>query len=114
VDEHPNSFLVPAAQLAIVKCYIAEENYDEAERVLKRELLYSPTHYIVPLARIQLVNVLMATERYDEAWEEYQAFEQQTANSYLAFLGDGIREKLMRVTGISTNLYAQTNEGTIQ
>jgi predicted negative regulator of RcsB-dependent stress response len=114
VAEHPNSFLVPAAELAIVKCYVAEGDLDEAERVLKRELLYSPTHYMVPVARIELVHVLMAAGRYDEALEEYQTFEQQTANSFMSSLGDGLREKLMRVTGISTNLYAQSNERSVQ
>jgi predicted negative regulator of RcsB-dependent stress response len=105
---------VPAAQLAIVRCYVAEENYDEAERVLKRELLYSPTHYMVPLARIELVHVLMAAGRYDQALEQYQTFEQQTANSYLASLGDGVRETLLRVTGMSTNIIAQSNERMVQ
>jgi len=113
-EEYPQNFLVPAAQLAAVKCRVAlaaqefdperrKQLYNEAESMLKRELLYSRDHYAAVLAQLELVRILAATERYQEALQEMETWEQQVGNTYLASLGDGLRERLLRVTGASTN-----------
>ncbi len=114
-EQYPQSFLVPAAHLAAVKCRIAlaDQEFDptakrqrlmEAEAVLKRELLYSRDHYAAVSAQLELVRVLTAMERHQEALQEMETWYQQVGNSYLAALGDGLRERLLRVTGASTNV----------
>lgn len=118
VERYPQNFLVPAAQLAAVKCLIAladqavdpevrQQRYHEAEAVLKRDLLYNRDHYAAVLAQLELVRLLAATERYQDALQEMETWYQQVGNTYLASLGDGLRERLMRVTGASTNIVAR-------
>jgi len=114
VDDYPDSFLVPGALLAVAKCHIAQGNYRNAETVLKRELLYNRDNYAAAIAQLDLVRVLCAMGRYGEAWEEMQMWDQMVGNTYVASLGNGLREKLLRVTGLSTNLLQQANEGTAQ
>ena len=109
-NECPNSFLIPAARLAVAKCYIALGNYKDAEDILKRDLLYDRDHYASLLAQMELVRVLTAMGRYKEALNEMQLWDRSVANSYLASMGSGIREQLMRVTGVSTNLQQQAYE----
>jgi len=115
VEQYPQNFLVPAAQLAAVKCRVAlaEQEFDperraqlykEAESVLKRELLYNRDHYAAVLAQLELVRILAAMERYQEALQEMETWHQQVGNTYLASLADGLRERLLRITGASTNI----------
>ena len=112
VDEHQKSFLVPAANLAIAKCYVAEQNYTEAENLLKRNLLYNRDHYAALPAQMELINVLNAMGQYDAALNEIQQLERAAGNSYYASAYIGLKEKLMRVTGVTTNLQQQAYEKT--
>jgi len=98
-NDYPDSFLTPAAILAIAKCYIAQGKYTEAESVLKREVLYDKNNYIAQL--------LSTMGRYAEAIDQLQIWNQLGGNRYFSYLGDGIQEKLLRVTGLSTNLISQ-------
>ncbi|NLF40759.1 tetratricopeptide repeat protein [bacterium] len=107
VAEYPKDFLVPAALLSVAKCYIELENYSDAETVLRRQLLYDRNHYAVAAAQLELVSLLVATKRYGEAWDELQAWDQTFRDSQFGSLADGLREKLMRLSGASTNLVAQ-------
>ena len=110
VNEHPKSFLVPAANLAIAKCYVAEEKYKEAETLLKRDLLYNRDHYAALPAQMELINVLNAMGQYDAALNEIQQLEQVAGKSSYASAYSGLKEKLMRVTGVTTNLQQQAYE----
>jgi len=112
VNEHQKSFLVPAANLAIVKCYVAEGNYSEAEKILKRDLLYNRDHYAALPAQMELVSVLNAMGQYTAALNEIQQLDKLVGNSYYASVYSGLREKLMRVTGVTTNLQQQAYEKT--
>ncbi|MCX7847934.1 MAG: hypothetical protein N2595_07905 [bacterium] len=118
VAKYPRNFLVPAAQLAAVKCRIAiaeaesdplrrRQLYEQAETILKRELLYNRDHYAALLAQLELVRLLTAMERYPEALEEMQRWDAEVGNTYFAALGDGLRERLYRITGASTNMPAR-------
>ncbi|RLD11695.1 MAG: hypothetical protein DRI44_02975 [Chlamydiae bacterium] len=111
VNEHKKSFLVPAAHLAIAKCYVAENNYKEAENVLKRNLLYNRDHYAALSAQMELINVLNAMGQYDAALNEIQQLEQVAGNSYYASSYSGLKEKLMRITGATTNVRQQVSSG---
>jgi len=110
VNEHPKSFLVPAANLAIAKCYVAEGKYKEAETLLKRDLLYNRDHYAALPAQMELINVLNAMGEYDAALNEIQLLEQVGGKSFYASAYSGLKEKLMRVTGVTTNLQQQAYE----
>ncbi len=118
VSGAPQSYLVPAAQLAMVKCRIAQADealvpqdkqqyYAEAEQVLRRELLYNRDHYAAPLAQLELVRILYATGRPQEAWQELEVWQREIGQNYMASMADGLRETLMRVTGAATNMMAQ-------
>ena len=107
VNDYPDSFLTPAATLAVAKCYVAQGKYTEAESVLKREVLYDKNNYIAIVAQMELVQILNSMGRYNEAIEELQIWNQLGGNRYFSYLGDGIQEKLLRVTGLSTNLISQ-------
>ncbi len=107
IDEYPDSFLTPAAILAVAKCYVAQGKYTEAESVLKREVLYDKNNYIAIVAQMELVQILSTMGRYNEAIEQLQIWNQLGGNTYFSYLGDGIQEKLLRVTGLSTNLISQ-------
>ena len=114
VAEHADSYLVPVANLAIAQCYLAQgslettpakrqEMFGQAESVLKRDLLYNRDHYAALSAQLALVHVLMAQGRYGDAWTELRAWDQQVGNNEIAVLADGLRERLVRVTGTITN-----------
>ncbi len=109
INEYPDSFLTPAAILAVAKCYVAQGKYPEAESVLKREVLYDKNSYITIVAQMELVRLLSTMGRYDEAIEQLQIWNQmnQINGGYFSYLGDGLQEKLLRVTGLSTNLIPQ-------
>ncbi|MCX7003629.1 MAG: hypothetical protein NTV22_10220 [bacterium] len=90
VSSAPQSYLVPAAQLAMVKCRVAQANealvpqdkknyYADAEQVLRRELLYNRDHYAAPLAQLELVRILYATGRPQEAWQELEVWQRGAA-----------------------------------
>ena len=111
VNEHQKSFLVPAANLAIVKCYVAGKNYKEAENLLKRNLLYNRDHYAALPAQMELINVLNAMGQYDAALSEIQQLEQVAGNNYYSSTYSGLKEKLMRITGVTTNLQQQASSG---
>jgi tetratricopeptide (TPR) repeat protein len=110
VNEHQKSFLVPAANLAMAKCYVAEKKYKEAENLLKRNLLYNRDHYAALSAQMELINVLNAMGQYDAALSEIQQLEQIAGKSFYASAYSGLKEKLMRVTGVTTNLQQQAYE----
>ena len=112
VDNHPSSFLVPAAQLAICKCHIAMGQYDDAANILKRDVLYNADTYAALQGQLDLVRVLMIQKKYDEAWQEMQEWDQQTANMSFSNLGDGLREQLLRETGMGTNMVVQAETPT--
>ena len=114
VAEHPASYLVPAANLAIAQCYLAQgsieivpakrqELFAQAESVLKRDLLYNRDHYATLSAQLALVHVLEAQGRHGDAWNELRMWDQQVGNSEIAVLADGLRERLARITGAITN-----------
>ncbi len=107
VNDYPDSFITPAAILAVAKCYVAQGKYTEAESVLKREVLYDKNNYIAIVAQMELVQILSTMGRYNEAIEQLQIWNQLGGNTYFSYLGDGIQEKLLRVTGLSTNLISQ-------
>lgn len=118
VSSAPQSYLVPAAQLAMVKCRVAQADdalvpqdkqqyYSDAEQLLRRDLLYSRDHYAAPLAQLELVRILYATGRPQEAWQELETWQREIGQSYMAGMADGLRETLMRVTGAATNMLAQ-------
>jgi len=108
VNNHQKSFLVPAANLAIAQCYSAEGKYKEAEALLKRDLLYNRDHYAALVAQMELIRVLNAMGRYDAALNEIQQLEQVAGRGFYS----GLKEKLMRVTGVTTNLQQQAYEKT--
>ena len=107
VDQYPDSFFAPAAILAVAKCYVAQGKYPEAESVLKREVLYDRNNYIAIIAQMELIQILDTMGRYNEAIEQLQIWNQMGGNTYFSYLGDGLQEKLLRVTGLSTNLISQ-------
>jgi len=118
VKSAPQNYLVPAAQLAMVKCRVAQADaalvpqdkqqyYADAEQVLRRELLYSRDHYAAPLAQLELVRILYATGRPQEAWQELEVWQREIGQNYMASMADGLRETLMRMTGATTNMMAQ-------
>ena len=107
IDDYPESFLAPAAILAVAKCYVAQGKYTEAETVLKREILYDKKDYIATVAQMELVQILSTMGKYDEAIEQLQIWNQMGGNTYFSYLSDGLQEKLLRVTGLSTNLISQ-------
>ena len=118
VSSAPQSYLVPAAQLAMVKCRVAQANealvpqdkqnyYADAEQVLRRELLYNRDHYAAPMAQLELVRILYATGRPQEAWQELEVWQREIGQNYMASMADGLRETLMRMTGAATNMMAQ-------
>ena len=111
VNEYQKSFLVPAANLAITKCYVAEKKYKEAENLLKRNLLYNRDHYAALPAQMELINVLNAMGQYEAALNEIQQLELVAGNSYYASTYNGLKEKLMRITGVTTNLQQQASSG---
>ena len=112
VNEHQDSFLVPAANYAIVKCYVGERNYKEAENVLKRNLLYDRDHYAALAAQMELVNVLNAMGRYTDALNEIMQLEQTLGQGYSTSVFGGLKERLMRLTGATTNIQQQAYENT--
>jgi len=107
INNYPDSLLTPAAILAVAKCYVAQGKYTEAESVLKREVLYDKNNYIAVVAQIELVQILCSMGRYNEAIEQLQIWNQMGGNTYFSYLSDGLQEKLLRVTGLSTNLISQ-------
>lgn len=107
IDNYPNSFLKPAAILAVAKCYVAQGKYTEAETVLKREVLYDKNNYIAVVAQMELIQILSSMGRYNEAIEQLENWNQMGGNTYFSYLGDGVQEKLLRITGLSTNLISQ-------
>jgi len=122
-QRYPQNFLAPAALLAMVKCRIEQacqeaaparkrELYEEAEQILRRDLLYNRDHYAVAFAQLELVRILYAQGRMDAAWQELEQWDREVGQSYLASLADGLRETLLRVTGVSTNMLAQQMQGT--
>jgi len=107
VNDYPDFLLTPSVRLAIAKCHIALNQYSEAERVLRNDVLYDIDHYAAFQGQLVLVKVLAMQKRYDEAWEEMQKWDQMAKNFYMTPLGDGLREKLLRETGISTSIVVQ-------
>jgi tetratricopeptide (TPR) repeat protein len=110
VNEYQDSFLVPAAYYAIAKCYVGEQNYKEAEDVLKRNLLYDRDHYAAFAAQAELVNVLTAMGRYSEALNEIAQVEQVFGSETAQAIFGGLNTRLMRLSGLSTNFQQQVSQ----
>lgn len=108
----PESMLQPLAKHAIAQCYMAQRDYDRAITLLRRDVLYDMTSYVAPLAWLDLVYALTAVGRYQEAWNELAQWEQQAAGMHMRSAADGLREMLLRVTGVSTNHMAQQHHAT--
>lgn len=109
INDIPDSPLKPVAVRALAKCYVAQEDYDRAVDLLNREILYDKSSYVTVLAQLDLVHALCAAERYEEAWAALQEWDSLVGQSYISTVADGLREEILRVTGISTNQMAQQN-----
>ena len=107
VNKYPDYLLVPSIQLAIAKCHIGLEQLTEAEQILRNDVLYDTDHYAAFQGQLVLVKVLTMQKRYTEAWEEMQKWDQLARTFEMSVLGDGLREKLLRETGVSTSLVVQ-------
>jgi tetratricopeptide (TPR) repeat protein len=106
-DEYPDYLLTPSVRLAMAKCHLALSQFAEAERILRNDVLYDIDHYAAFQGQLVLVKVLAMQKRYDEAWEEMKKWDQMARMFYMTSLGDGLREQLLRETGISTTLVVQ-------
>jgi predicted negative regulator of RcsB-dependent stress response len=107
INDMPDNSMRPIAVRALAKCYFAEGEYDRAIELLNRELLYDKNSYVTVLAQLDLVYILCAADRYEEAWKELEEWNSLVGNSYMASAANGLREEILRVTGISTNQIAQ-------